>query len=149
MSLRRAQEAADVARDDFATVSQRVLREVDRFKREKAEDMRRTVLDYINLQVDYNKRMEEVWGTLIPQLERVQLDSNSNAIPVTPEQQQQYAASGVAGMSTQPPMMQQQQQPPFNSDEPMPSAPSPPVPTPTTVPVVGDPSSMISVQYRE
>ena len=68
MSLRRAQEAAELARDDFATVSQRVLREVDRFKREKAEDMRKTVLDYIHLQVEYNKRMEQVWATLIPEL---------------------------------------------------------------------------------
>ena len=39
MSLRRSQEAAEVARDDFAATSQRVLREVDRFKRETAEDM--------------------------------------------------------------------------------------------------------------
>ena len=80
MSLRRAQETAEVAREDFATVSQRVLREVDRFKREKAEDMRRMVLDYIQLQVEYNKRMEQVWASLIPQLERVQLDQNANIV---------------------------------------------------------------------
>jgi hypothetical protein len=75
MSLRRSQEACQAAQEDFQAVSQRVLREVDRFKHEKAEDMRRTVLDYINLQVDYNKRMEEVWGTLIPQLEQVHLET--------------------------------------------------------------------------
>jgi Vps5 C terminal like len=95
MSLRRAQEAADVAREDFAVVSQRVLREVDRFKREKAEDMRRVVLDYINLQVEYNKRMEEVWATLIPKLEAVQQQqhlmqppqpvASGAPIPVSPE----------------------------------------------------------------
>ena len=77
MSLRRAQEEAEVAREDFTVVSQRVLREVDRFKREKAEDMRRTVLDYIQLQVEYNKRMEAVWASIIPQLEQVQLDGDS------------------------------------------------------------------------
>jgi sorting nexin-1/2 len=80
MSLKRAQDAAEVAREDFAGVSQRVLREVDRFKRETTEDMRRTVLEYIQLQVEYNKRMEEIWANLIPQLERVQLDSNSNIV---------------------------------------------------------------------
>lgn len=73
-ALVRAKEDADHAREDFATVSQRVLREVDRFKREKADDMRRTVMDYIHLQITYNKRMEEVWAKLIPQLEQVQLD---------------------------------------------------------------------------
>ncbi|KAL3904486.1 MAG: hypothetical protein SGARI_004903, partial [Bacillariaceae sp.] len=78
MSLRRAQENAEVARDDFAATSQRVLREVDRFKRETTEDMRLTVLEYIRLQVDYNKKMEQIWANLIPQLERVQLDPNAN-----------------------------------------------------------------------
>ena len=80
MSLKRAQDAAELAREDFAGVSQRVLREVDRFKRETTEDMRRTVLEYIQLQVEYNKKMEEIWAALIPQLERVQLDSNANVI---------------------------------------------------------------------
>ena len=80
MSLRRAQENAEIARDDFATVSQRVLREVDRFKRETTEDMRLTVLEYIRMQVEYNKRMEKIWANLIPQLERVQLDPNANVV---------------------------------------------------------------------
>jgi sorting nexin-1/2 len=80
MSLRRAQEHADIARDDFASVSQRVLREVDRFKRETTDDMRTTVLEYIRLQVAYNKRMEQIWANLIPQLERVQLDPNANVV---------------------------------------------------------------------
>jgi hypothetical protein len=123
---------------------------VDRFKREKAEDMRRTVLDYINLQVEYNKRMEHVWATLIPQLERVQLDSNSNAIPVTPEQQQQYASAAASSMPLPPQQQPQQSQQQYDSHQQysqgnnMPAAPPPPVPSPAT-----DPSSMISVQYRE
>jgi sorting nexin-1/2 len=80
MSLRRAQENAEVARDDFAAVSQRVLREVDRFKRETTDEMRLTVLEYIRMQVDYNKKMEQIWANLIPQLERVQLDPNANVV---------------------------------------------------------------------
>lgn len=80
MSLHRAQENAEIARNDFATVSQRVLREVDRFKRETTEDMRLTVLEYIRMQVEYNKRMEQIWANLIPQLERVQLDPNANVV---------------------------------------------------------------------
>lgn len=72
MSLRRGEAAADAAREEFATVSQRVLREVDRFKREKGDEMKRVVLDYINLQIDYNKKMESVWAELLPKLEEVQ-----------------------------------------------------------------------------
>jgi sorting nexin-1/2 len=134
MSLRRAQEASQVARDDFAAVSQRVLREVDRFKREKAEDMKRTVLDYINLQVEYNRRVEEVWAALLPQLERVQLDSNSNAIPMTPEPQRQAQTPQQSQYAPQ-------------------SVPSPAVgatPGPASYMASGiDPSSMISVEYRD
>lgn len=137
MSLRRAQEAAEVAREDFATVSQRVLREVDRFKREKAEDMRKTVLDYINLQVEYNKRMEEIWATLIPQLEKVQLDSNSNVVPIDCN----------AASPTQRGTQQNEQQ---NQSTTSAAPASPSVPAPIPVPAGGgDPSSMISVQYRD
>jgi len=93
MSLRRAQENAEIARDDFATVSQRVLREVDRFKRETTEDMRLTVLEYIRMQVEYNKRMEKIWANLIPQLERVQLDPNANVVGDT-------GASAATGLDT-------------------------------------------------
>ena len=135
MSLRRAQEASEVARDDFAAVSQRVLREVDRFKREKAEDMKRTVLDYINLQVEYNRRVEEIWAALLPQLERVQLDSNSNAIPMTPVPQQQA--------TPQQPRTQY-------APQPMPSPAVGATPGPASYMGSGiDPSSMISVEYRD
>jgi sorting nexin-1/2 len=76
-SMHKAQEQADLARDDFATTSQRVLREVDRFKREKTDEMRKTVLQYIQLQVEYNKQMESIWSNLIPELERVPLGTTA------------------------------------------------------------------------
>ena len=69
MSLKRGEVAADAARDEFATVSQRVLREVDRFKREKGDDMKRVVLDYVNAQIEYNRKMEQLWSDLMPKLE--------------------------------------------------------------------------------
>jgi len=147
MSLRRGQEAAEAARDDFATVSQRVLREVDRFKREKAEDMRKTVLDYINLQVEYNKRMEEIWAVLIPQLEKVQLDSNSNAIIVGSGDANSEAppteGSVQGGSQTLAAQSQSQSQPPAQ----VPAVITAPIPAPGG----GDPASasMISVQYRD
>ena len=41
---------------------------------EKAADMKKTVLDYINLQIEFNKRMEETWTKLVPQLEGVSVE---------------------------------------------------------------------------
>ncbi len=70
-SLQRAMEAAEVTREDFAAVSQRILREMDRFKQEKADEMRYTVLNYIELQIQYNQKMEDTWARLIPDLERI------------------------------------------------------------------------------
>jgi len=81
MSLKRGEAAADAARDEFATVSQRVLREVDRFKREKGDDMKRVVLDYITAQIEYNKKMEQLWANLLPQLEGLRIDDGSDSQP--------------------------------------------------------------------
>jgi len=78
-SLQRAQDAAEMVREEFATVSQRILREMDRFKREKADEMRYTVLDYIELQIQYNQRMEELWANLIPELESIQIGGDADA----------------------------------------------------------------------
>mmetsp|Transcript_10444 Transcript_10444/g.17574 ORF Transcript_10444/g.17574 Transcript_10444/m.17574 type:complete len:479 (-) Transcript_10444:450-1886(-) len=132
MSMRRAQEEAEVARDDFATVSQRVLREMDRFKREKAEDMRRTVLDYIQLQVEYNKRMEEVWSSLIPQLEQVQLDGNSNVVG--------SRTAPAAGAASPAPMVSPQPSPQYTPQASYP-------PQVTDFQQSHDP--MMSLQYRD
>lgn len=69
MSIQRYQSAAEAAREDYAECSQRVLREVDRFKREKAEEMKLVVLEFILLEIELNRSMEKVWGELVPKLE--------------------------------------------------------------------------------
>ena len=84
MSLRKATDQANVAMEEFSACSQRVLREVDRFKRTKTEEMRSTVLAYIQLQVQYSKQMEQIWGALVPELEKVQLESGDQ--PSLPHQ---------------------------------------------------------------
>jgi len=85
MSLKRGEAASEAAKEDFIIVSQRVLREMDRFKRENGECMKRTVLDYITLQIEYNKKMEQAWSELLPQLEKVDADrfSNAGSIPTS------------------------------------------------------------------
>lgn len=144
MSLRRAQETAEIARNDFATVSQRVLREVDRFKRETTEDMRRTVLEYIQLQVEYNKKMEQIWATLIPQLESVQLDPNANVVG--------EASQSVLSQSALPPTAQTTTLEPQIHSQPMVS-PNPQQAMPgsfmAATPQVGGQDGMFSVQYRQ
>eukprot|EP00538_Stauroneis_constricta_P000691 CAMPEP_0119555468 /NCGR_PEP_ID=MMETSP1352-20130426/7666_1 /TAXON_ID=265584 /ORGANISM="Stauroneis constricta, Strain CCMP1120" /LENGTH=524 /DNA_ID=CAMNT_0007602231 /DNA_START=350 /DNA_END=1927 /DNA_ORIENTATION=- len=160
MSLRRSQEVAQTAQNDFAAVSQRVLREVDRFKREMAEDMRSVVLNYIHMQVEYNKRMEQIWATLIPKLEQVQLDQNSNVV----ENGAATAAAPVGSAApapgyappAAPPANQQQvpaasQQPQIHS-QPMVPNPQAPMGAPAGGGLFGGPQAQtgeLNLQYRQ
>jgi sorting nexin-1/2 len=166
MSLQRGQAAADAARDDFMAVSQRVLREVDRFKREKAEDMKRTVYQYIEMQIEYNRKMEKIWADLIPVLENVPLrdDQVAAAGVDVPEPKQVTlpnadipgGAAAVATEQAQDQIQQQmenlqvqQQQEPATA---LPPAAAPPVPPPgsdgiTDVPLT-DPMMGSGIQYR-
>ena len=51
----------DDAKLEYDLVTERVTREVDRFKREKQADFKRIILDYIHMQVEYSKKVEEEW----------------------------------------------------------------------------------------
>ena len=68
-AVNQSEEALEISKVDFETVSARVLKEVARFKKEKAADMKTCVMDYITLQIQYNKKMELIWEEMIPNLE--------------------------------------------------------------------------------
>ena len=51
---------ADTAKAELDEVSTRVLEEVERFKREKLADFKDVLLDYVQLQIDYNSRVRVV-----------------------------------------------------------------------------------------
>ncbi|KAH8056159.1 hypothetical protein JL720_14226 [Aureococcus anophagefferens] len=55
----------------LAIAVSRVIREMERFKREKAADMRKVVLDYTTMQIEYNKRVEQQWEALLPELDAI------------------------------------------------------------------------------
>lgn len=59
------------AEERHIEVTDRVLSELERFKREKLADVKNMVLDYVQLQIDYNKKLEEAWNALVPELEKV------------------------------------------------------------------------------
>ena len=130
MSLQRYQAASEVARDEYAECSQRVLREVDRFKREKAEEMKMVVLEFIMLEIRVNREMEGVWGELVPKLEEgSEGDGHAEGGNITTQQMHPT-------MVNMPP------------SQPPPPVPSQPVYS--NVPSTGSESLMeSSIQYRE
>ena len=46
-----SETARDTAREQYEEVSDRVVREFARFRRDKASDMKKIILDYVNIQV--------------------------------------------------------------------------------------------------
>lgn len=140
MSIQRYQAAAEVAREDYAECSQRVLREVDRFKREKAEEMKMVVLEFIMLEIELNRSMEKIWGELVPKLEEggvVAADNNDGSGCGTVE-----ASSSSLASSVHPTMV---------NLPPMPTAPViSSQPTYSNIPVASDPMmESSSIQYRD
>ncbi|CAM9090297.1 unnamed protein product [Chrysoparadoxa australica] len=68
-----AQAAVEAAKNDFEVVSSRVIREFERFKTDKATFMKGLVLDFVNIQADVTKELENKWVTLIPQIESMEI----------------------------------------------------------------------------
>jgi len=139
MSLQRYQAAAHAAQEEYAECSQRVLREVDRFKREKAEEMKLVVLQFIVLEIEVNRSMEKIWGDLVPKLEEGNdsvSSSGNTGQPSIPE-------PTVVNMPPPPPQMQPPQ---------VPTSAVPPVSQPvySNVPSSAvDPMMESSIQYRD
>ena len=79
-AVKAAEDLVTSSRSSFDLCSARCLREVARFKAEKAADMKRTVLDYITLQIEFNRKMEETWTKLVPELEGVSLGGGKSGL---------------------------------------------------------------------
>jgi hypothetical protein len=133
MSIQRYQAAAEVAREDYAECSQRVLREVDRFKREKAEEMKMVVLEFIMLEIELNRSMEKIWGELVPKLEEGSVATDGGGSGSV-EASSSMAASSSAQQAT------------MVNLPPMPSASQP---TYSNIPASSDPMMESSIQYRD
>lgn len=70
-SLSRAESAVLVAKVNYDEVSARVLREVDRFRKENAVAMYATMTEFVKAQKDYYELMNTSWSALLPQVEAV------------------------------------------------------------------------------
>mmetsp|Transcript_15677 Transcript_15677/g.24400 ORF Transcript_15677/g.24400 Transcript_15677/m.24400 type:complete len:403 (+) Transcript_15677:91-1299(+) len=67
--LRRVQEESEIALNNYNAINQRVMREMDRFKRETEVQMKKIIREYVALQAEYYKKIEDIWSVLIRTLE--------------------------------------------------------------------------------
>jgi sorting nexin-1/2 len=70
----KAQQRVDDTKLEYDIVTERVTREVERFRREKMGDFKRIILDYIQIQVEYSRKIEKEWKAILPQLAQIQID---------------------------------------------------------------------------
>eukprot|EP00644_Phytophthora_capsici_P011304 jgi/Phyca11/506259/fgenesh2_kg.PHYCAscaffold_18_\ len=75
--VRTARQQVEDAKLEDDIVTERVLREVERFKREKLADFKHIILDYIQMQIEYSKKVEDEWQKVIPQLALIHVDGES------------------------------------------------------------------------
>lgn len=79
----KAQQRVDDSKLEFDIVTERVMREVERFKREKLADFKQIILDYIQLQIEYSKKVEAEWNQVIPRLAQIHVEATGSASPST------------------------------------------------------------------
>jgi len=136
LSLQRAEAAAENARADFEGCSQRLLREMDRFRVERANEIRATIVDYVRIQAEYTAKMSQVWSGLVPQLEAIPLtDSGALSTPMYAVNQNAGCVPPIPAVPTAPMHHQYNmtQQPPVVNGGTTPAGPGqPPAPVVST-----------------
>ena len=135
LSLQRAEAAAEVARVDFEGCSQRLLRETDRFRVQRANEMRATIVEYVRIQAEYTAKMSQVWSGLVPQVEAIPpADPGALAAPVYATNQNAGSVPPIPAVPVAPVLHQQ-----YNMAPPAPvvnGGPAPAVPGQAPAPVV-------------
>jgi sorting nexin-1/2 len=79
-----AQDASETARRHFERVSETFFREVGNFKGQKVQDFRAMLLDFIQLQIDHSKKVEEDWTRVLPVLEEIVREPDLKSSVPTP-----------------------------------------------------------------
>ena len=73
----KAQQRVDETKKSFELVSERVLAEMERFKREKLADFRALILDYVQLRIEFSRKTEEAWRGVLPDLQAIAVDEGA------------------------------------------------------------------------
>jgi len=69
--MTEAEEAENLAKSHYETVSARVDGEMARFQSEKLTDLKRCVTTFLRLQIEYSERIQAAWRDLLPRLEEI------------------------------------------------------------------------------
>jgi len=68
-SLIEAQTTVDQDQEELQKITASCLSEVERFKTSKRRDMRKFILDFCKIQINFAKKEQEIWESIIPSIE--------------------------------------------------------------------------------
>lgn len=81
-AVKAAERSAEQAKVEFEQITQRLLKDFETFKSQKASDIQEILLNFVNLQIDFNRKSEQMWADMVPVLAGsrppAQPSSNSN-----------------------------------------------------------------------
>lgn len=69
-SVNEAQKIADQDRAELARVTALMLREAARFRREKEDEIRKIVINFVKMQISHSKQVQAAWETVLPEIDR-------------------------------------------------------------------------------
>lgn len=84
--LELAQETVDLTKKELDKVTDILLNEFEKFKAEKAADIKMLLANFAKMQVDYHRKAEKIWSDILPQLMAASDVNTSRDVgkPITP-----------------------------------------------------------------
>jgi sorting nexin-1/2 len=92
-----AEEQRDRAKQEYERVTDRLLGEFESFRQRKAIDIKEIVSNFVDLQIEHDRRMEAIWADVIPKLQSIPLPSGATFEDITAS----VGGDGTANASNQ------------------------------------------------
>lgn len=69
--VKNTEAQAEGAKEEFEQVTKRLLHDFELFKCQKAADIQEILLNFINLQIEFNRKSEQMWKDMVPVLANI------------------------------------------------------------------------------
>jgi len=60
-----AQQVVDTEQSELQNITRTTISEAERFKREKAQDIRNLIINFVKVQIDYSRKDQEAWEKIL------------------------------------------------------------------------------------
>lgn len=67
-AVKAVETHAEQAKVEFEQITQRLLTDFEIFKSQKASDIQEILLNFVNLQIEFNRKSEQMWADMVPVL---------------------------------------------------------------------------------